>query len=162
MTNRPVLACKRGFASVLLLLLLVCIPPSMARDIPVASWDVSIPYGEWTRGDVFTDTLRFIGDDGEQLVALEADPTCDCLTADVLIDGQVVIRFEVLSDELDGPTEKLMYVFTESSVLDLLRVRLSLDVLPDAGQSESEDGQSDSDLSGYLSDGYTSSVDGTI
>jgi len=131
--------------------------PIHASTIHVDSWDVSVEYGERSRGDVFTDTLQFVGPGDTPLIATEADPTCDCLTADVLEDGRVVIRFEVLPEELDGPTEKLLYVFTDHSELDLLRVKLKLTVLP--GGYDTGTSQDDVD---YLGDSEHTFADSTI
>jgi hypothetical protein len=123
---------KRGLASVLLFffVLISSFFPAQARDIVVDTWDVTIPFGEHSRGGVFTDTLQFVDATGRVLAATEADPTCECLTASALNDGTVAIRFEVLAEELDGSTEKLLYVFTDSPELDLLRVKIRLTVLP--------------------------------
>ncbi|MCB2213593.1 hypothetical protein KQI52_15875 [bacterium] len=109
-----------------------------AKTVTVETWDVEVEYGAYDRGDVFHDTLSFVESDGSSIISTEIDPTCECLTGDILGDGSVAFRLEVLQEEYNGPTEKLMYVFTRTSSLDLLRVRLKFTVNPRGNLDEDE------------------------
>lgn len=119
--------------------LLLLVSAAGARVVIVRSADFSLDYGEHTRGDVFSDTLLFISGD-DTLRATNAEVTCECVVARVLEGGAVAFEFEVLPEERDGPTEKLLYVFTSTPGRDLLRIKLSVDVLPGPGREQTTAG----------------------
>jgi cytochrome c biogenesis protein CcdA len=113
------------------------------RMVDVESFNVRLEYGPRVRGEVFHDTLQFRFTDGEDPTPLritEYEVTCECVTVSLLdqTDGGLFktlsFAFEVLQEEKDGPTEKVVYVFTDNPDMGLLRLVLEIEVRP-AGKS---------------------------
>ncbi|MBD3167743.1 hypothetical protein GF324_14170 [bacterium] len=109
------------------------------RIIEVDDFDVRLEYGPRVRGEVFHDTLQFrqVVDDGtEPMRITEAEVTCECVTVsleDPDNDGlfkTLAFSFEVLQEEKDGPTEKVVYVFSDKADIGLIRLVLEIDVRP--------------------------------
>ena len=135
-------------AGLLALLLLLAVPPGgeAARVVRLAGREARLEYGARHRGDLFRDTLRFTppgGGDAAPLGLLDAEVTCDCITAKLLPAGRGGLRrdlafsFHVEPEEPDGRGEKILYVFTDDPALDVIRLRLVVDVLPGPGGAAS-------------------------
>lgn len=128
-----------GQALALSLLLVATLSlPTLAREVRVAvdgsaGGRAQVEYGERHRGDVVVDTLRFVLDGGQgamPLHAVDTETTCDCVSGSVLDDGSVLLHLEIEAPEPDGPIEKVLYVFTNTPDVDLVRVLIGATVLP--------------------------------
>jgi len=116
------------FPVIFLILFYLLIPLSaLATDISTSSQVDSIFYGEYSSGEIIYDTLAISDLVNGELVrvnAVDSDQTCDCVTSSILEDGRVAISLYLDPTEPSGQMEKILYVFSESKVNDLLRIKL--------------------------------------
>jgi cytochrome c biogenesis protein CcdA len=123
----------------LLLPLPFLLSSSSARVVPLQSNKTSVDYGTRSIGEVFSDTLSLITNNRDPLPVSELETTCDCVTGDVLDDGRIVFHFLVEEGE-SGPVTKVLYLFTSSMEMPLVRLQLHINV---NGSAERQSGQSE-------------------
>lgn len=118
----------------LCLLVLLLLPfVSFGKDVVVRSNSEAVQYGSYDRGDVFVDTLRFMDTAGTSIHVTDGESTCDCVTLSILPSGELAFRFHMEDAEEDGPTEKIVYTYTDSPSFDLVRLVLKATVNPGDG-----------------------------
>ncbi len=134
---------SRWFAIWALALLLVplALPTGVAaREVVFEEGAATLFYGEHQHGTAFRDTLTVRTARGDTLAVLEAESTCECVQVMPLPSGELAFLFDVLPEEPTGPAEKVVYLFTESPEHSLLRLLLTVEVLPLNGGIETEEG----------------------
>ncbi len=104
------------------------------RTVLVEGPHAQLEYGEYRRGDVFSDTLFFsIVSEGQNdpspLTLEDVEITCDCITASILEDGSLEFTYHVEEGEEDGKVEKILYLFTDRVDMDVVRLVITITVL---------------------------------
>ncbi len=144
--------------SIILFLIISLISPRAdARTLTLmhGQSEVTIDYGVRERDSHFADSLHFqVKTDNGNLgwPVADVEATCDCVTPSITNNGILTFDFHVEPAEMDGPTEKILYVFSDYDRLDLIRLKLRINVFPggylgtDTTGNIAEDGQTNLDI----------------